>query len=350
MAKKFERLIVHVGMHKTGSTTLQHMLHQMKRGPVGPMDMIDTNHSVACMLWFGSALDQERTMLNIGHDRASAEAHLARVQARVERQLQRSSRRELVISAEWLSDGMVVGEGRRGVLRRLKATFDPHFEKIEIFAYVRPPIAFTTSAAQEMLKMRPGFFTPWADYEKRFGQINYIFGRKNVHLRLYDRSTLKNGDVVSDFQDWMGWPQKPAKRPHINQSLSAPAAALIYCFQNNRPLAQNVRDHRSKAKIVSRLAKIDGPRFALSKDVATQIIEKNAGDLAWIENCMKRPVSDADQGIKEDALAISGEDDLKRQAARFAPLLRGGDPIEPPQDPEEANALAWSALQKHLGF
>ena len=88
MAKKFERLIVHVGMHKTGSTTLQHMLHQMKWGRVGPMDMIEINHSLACMLWFGSALNQERTLLNLGHDLASAERHLAQVLARVVHQLQ----------------------------------------------------------------------------------------------------------------------------------------------------------------------------------------------------------------------------------------------------------------------
>ena len=348
MAKKFERLIVHVGMHKTGSTTLQHMLHQMKWGPVGPIDMIDVNHSPACMLWFGSALKQERTMLNLGHNRASAERHLADVQARVERQLKSSHKRELVISSEWLSAGRIMGEGRRGVLKRLKATFEPHFNKIEFFAYVRQPIAFTTSAAQEMIKMRREFNTPWANYEQRFGQIQYLFGRKNVHLRLFDRSKLKNGDVVSDFQDWMGWPQRPAKLPHVNQSLSAPAAALIHCFQYNRPLTQSVEDHEFKIKSVEQLAKIPGPKFALSQDLTAQLLEKNAADLEWIEDCMQQKVSDADRGIPEGAIAISGEDDLKCQAARFAPILRGKAPVEPPEDPEEANAIAWAALQKHL--
>ena len=348
MAKKFERLIVHVGMHKTGSTTLQHMLHQMKWGRVGPMDMIEINHSLACMLWFGSALNQERTLLNLGHDRASAERHLAQVQARVEQQLQRSKKRELVISSEWLSDGLFKGKGRRGVLKRLKDTFEPHFEKIEIFAYVRPPIAFTTSAAQEMLKMRQGFFTPWASYEQRFGQMNFLFGRKNVHLRVYDRSKLRNGDVVSDFQDWLGWPQKSAKVPHPNHSLSAPAASLIYCFHNNRPLAQTIDENTFKIKSVAQIAKLKGPKFALSKGLTGHLLEENAADLAWIEECMQQKISDADLGIPEDAIAISGEDDLKRQAARFAPMLRGQAPIKPPEDPEEANAMAWAALQKHL--
>lgn len=348
MAKKFERLIVHVGMHKTGSTALQYMLREMKWGSVGPMDMIDLNHSTACSLWFGSALEHDRTMLNHGHDRASAEKHLANIQARVQRQLKWSRKRELVVSAEWLSDGLFIGEGRRGVLRRLKAAFDPHFEKIEIFAYVRPPIAFTTSAAQEMLKMHKGFHTPWAQYEKRFGQINYMFGRKNVHLRVYERSKLKNGDVVSDFQDWMGWPQKPVKARHPNHSLSAPAAALIYCFQINRPLTQTVADHKFKLRSVAQLAQVKGPQFALAKDLAAQILEKNADDLAWIEDCMQQPVSDAQRDIPEGAIAFAGEDDLKRQAARFAPMLRGQAPIDPPEDPEEANAMAWAVLQKHL--
>lgn len=348
MGKKFDRLIVHVGMHKTGSTTLQHMLKGMRWGRVGPMDMIDVNHSVPCSLWFGSALRQDRMLLNFGHDRASAAAHLAKVQERVMRQLKWSRKRELVISAEWLSDGHYQGEGRRGMLQRLKDTFEPHFEKIEVFGYVRPPVSYITSASQEMLKMRPGFSTPWANYRRRFGPLNVIFGRENVHLRVYDRARLKNGDIVSDFQEWVGWPQKQVKARQLNHGLSVGSAALIYCFQTNRPSTASVDQHKVKVKTVAALSDLKGPRFTLDPGLALEVLEENADDLRWIEEIMQDKISDVDTPVPDDCVFIAGEDDLKRMAAKYAPLLTGAPPKEPPDDPEEANALAWAILRQHF--
>ena len=346
MAKKFKRLIVHVGMHKTGSTTLQHMLKKLRRGSAERMDMIDTNHSVGCSMWFGSVLKYERTLLNFGHSPASAERHLNRIKKRVARQLERSSCDELVISSEWLSDGGYEGEGRRGALRRLREEFEPHFERIEIYGYVRPPVGFTTSATQEIMKMRPFFMTPWAGYRRRFGPLRDIFGRENVHLRLFKRDRLKDQDIMTDFQDWVGWTPQPYRIKATNLSMTAAGAALVHCYQRNRGPIETVRHHRQKVRAVAKLGKVGGPKFVLSQPVQHSLLTEHADDLAWMEKILREPINDHKPDPQEPPWAVGDLDDLKRCAARFAPLLFGEAAQEPPDDPDRADAMAWDAIRQ----
>lgn len=348
MAKKFERLIVHVGMHKTGSTTIQHMLEQMTSGPVGPMDMIDRNHTVGCSMWFGSALDQKHTLLNLGHSRLTGKLHLARIKRRVARQLRRSTQKELVISSEWLSLGVVLGQGRAVMLKRLKAEFEPHFDHIEIYGYVRPPLAYTTSASQETMKMRTYFHTPWPEYQKRFRPLRQVFGPRNVNLRVFDRSQLVDGDILADFQDWVGWPKQEFVVERTNPSMTLAGASLVFCYQTNRDPIDSLRNHRERMRAVATLGVVDGPRFALSRAITDDLFDKNAKDLKWMEKILGRPIRDRGMDGDDAPWAVGSEDDLKRTAARFAPVLFGQEPIDPPDDPEKANALAWDAIRQKL--
>ena len=333
-------------MHNTGSTTLQHMLKRMRRGPAERMDMIDTNHSVGCSMWFGSVMKHERSLLNFGHSRASAQRHLRRIKKRVARQLEKSRCEELVISSEWLSDGGFEGEGRRGALIRLKEQFEPHFERIEIYGYVRPPIGFTTSATQEIMKMRPFFMTPWANYQRRFGPLRHIFGRDNVHLRLFQRDHLKDHDVMADFQDWLGWTPHPYRVKENNPSMTAAGAALVHCYQRNRGPIETVRHHRQKVRAVAKLAELGGPKFVLSQAVVQDLLTENAEDLVWMEKVLREPINDFVPSEDEPVWAVGDLDDLKRSAARFAPLLFGEAAQEPPDDPEKADAMAWDAIRQ----
>ncbi|MEO0750175.1 MAG: hypothetical protein AAFY25_00065 [Pseudomonadota bacterium] len=346
MGKKFKRLIVHVGMHKTGSTTLQEVISQMGRGPAGPMDMIDVNHSLPCNLWFGPVLEQPKNLLILGHSRETGERHLARIKRRVARQLRWSWRRELVISGEWLSSGGVPGQGRDVVLQRLKDEFEPYFDRIEVYGYVRAPAAYITSATQQIMKMKPVFQVAWPNYKRRFSPLFRVFGRENVHLRLFDRKHLVGGDVTTDFQQWVGWPQVTVRVSPKNTTLSAAGASLVNCYQRNRPEITTVLQHRARNKIVAKLTEVDGPRFALARDITDALVQKNRPDLDWMERILGQTIDDSGKGVSENSHAFGSEEDLKRAAAQFAPLLHGGTPQAPPDDPDAADALAWAALKE----
>ncbi len=346
MGKRFERLIMHVGMHKTGSTALQHAFAKMRFGPYGPLDLIDKNHSVVCNMWFGPVMTSPQDLLLLGHSQASGERHLNRAKERVARQLERSSKRELVVSAEWLSNGIYPGEGRLGMLRRFKAEFEPHFERIEVYAYVRPPIAYITGACQQIIQARPVFLTPWPRYKKRFRPMFEVFGRENIHLRVFERDRLLEGDVVADFYDWVGWPQTRFKAGTRNESLSAAGVALAHCYQRNRSPVKTRLQNKAKNLVVSRMMRLGGPSFALSDQITGPLLEEHSADIAWMEQVLGEPLNDAETWPRDDSFEIGSADDLKRAAARFAPLLRGEDAVEPPDDPELADAMAWDIVRR----
>jgi hypothetical protein len=321
MGKKFRRLIVHVGMHKTGSTTLQYALEKMKWGPVGPMDMLEPNHSFPCNLWFGPIMESRKNLLNFGHTPESAQAHLEKVKNRVRRQLKWSRRKELVISGEWLSTGMHPEAGRQGVLESLKNEFEPYFDQIDVYGYVRRPVAFSTSASQQIMKLKPGFQVPWANYRRRFEPLFDVFGHDHVHLRLFERNELVGGDIVTDFQEWQGWPQKKISVPSYNEGMSVAGVALVNCFQSNRPPVNTVEEHKKRILIVDALTKLDGPKFALSKRVVAKFFRNRRADLDWIESTLGRDVSDQGKPLPEGAYEI-GSEVLLRVFRRFCLAVR----------------------------
>jgi hypothetical protein len=283
--------IIHIGMHKTGSSSIQRSLtgfedERFVYAPIGKED----NHSIPiCTLFVGN---RERHVAHKSNmrDMADVAAYRARVRAGLESAIERTQERALIISGEDISSLS------RPDLDELHRYFDSHFDRIDIVAYVRSPAGFMSSAFQQRVKGRLDRFEPEAqyfNYEKCFSKFDVLFGRDNVHLWHFSPESFPGGCVVQDFCARLGINLPKDRIIRSNESLSRHAVALLYCY---RKLGKKYGSVDMPAPEGQRLGKILGAlgagKFRLSPDLIRPILKRHRADIEWMEARLGQPLSE----------------------------------------------------------
>lgn len=331
-------------MHKTGSTSLQDALSSVAGDGVHVMRLGQPNHSAPCIALFAENPEQHFSFRRRGLGVGDLAAKRQDLEKRVRRQLRNRPEDTFVLSAEWLSTAS------EAALNRLKDRFCPHFKTTTVYAYVRPPAEFMRSSLQQNIKTGAQKFSlHWPNYRERFERLDKVFGQENVALRPYLPAKMEHGDIVQDFAEWSNIAISNHATTRRNSSMSAPALALIACYRrnSNTPVKSPESSKRDR-QIIAGLMALGGPKFALCPQVVSQEIAAHGDDLAWIEARLGCPLSQAAKTAAEPLHVIGSNDDLKRAAARFAPLLHGNPETVPPQDPAQADAQAWAQLRSFL--
>lgn len=339
-----KRLIIHAGMHKTGSTSIQAALAAGQSEGAHAMRLGRPNHSAPCRMLFDDQPEQYIAFKQQGLSAADLAEKRKKLEMRVRRQLRNRPEDTFILSAEWFS---IAGEA---ALTRVRDRFSPHFKETAVYAYVRPPADYLRSSLQQDIKTGAVKFAPrWPEYRNRFETIDRVFGPENVRLRVYAPSGFTGGDVVQDFTDWAGLAPVTGAHETRNISMTATALALISCYRRNSDIRLGTpalvrRDRR----IVNALMELPGPRFELCPDLAAGIISANADDLAWIEARIGQKLDSPPQQPAGDTWRIGSDADLKLAAAAFAPVLEGGKPEHRAGDPEQADIAAWKKLSEFI--
>ncbi|WP_282096429.1 hypothetical protein [Epibacterium ulvae] len=210
------RLVLHIGTHKTGSTSLQKSLLQGQQDKtLGPWSYIharprvDMNPLVACK----GMGPQLRAQLRMPF---------------LERRLENANQRgfeDCVISTEmlfWLHDEREI----RTLAERLRQEFDD----IRIVVYLRrqdllalshrkqvilgqTAYQFYGAQVQALPSYRP-YFMRYMDYASKLEKWQRVFGTEALTVRRYQPQDLHGGDTVLDFRNILGLPapEQPAER------------------------------------------------------------------------------------------------------------------------------------------
>ena len=196
-----DRLILHAGMHKTGSTSIQGALGQRNFPGAHYFRLGNDNHSLGCITLFQDQPEDHFAFQRRGMTAEDLVQQKQQLQQKLTRQLRKRPEQTCILSAEWMSVAL------KDALIRMRDQFAPHFRRIEVFGYVRPPGEFLASMLQQGIKTGGGTFNlGWPKYRQRFEKLDDVFGRENVHLRVYTSGALKNADVVEDFATGPGFP------------------------------------------------------------------------------------------------------------------------------------------------
>ena len=204
MAEDCERKIVilHVGIHKTGTTAIQLALRGYDDGETIYAELGDPNHSVLFQTLFEDGhLSDHWQRLGLSEE---ARQRLVSEQFTVlDNQLARE-RRRVIFSGENISL-LSVEE-----LVRLRSYFAARHCDIQCVVFLRDPLAWTSSILQETVKHAslPDDFGRRGDpvrawLRKRLDNLIEAFGRSNVMIRRYEDAKCNgnSGDIVSYFFD-----------------------------------------------------------------------------------------------------------------------------------------------------
>ncbi|MEQ9258769.1 MAG: hypothetical protein RIG84_06700 [Roseovarius sp.] len=320
-------------MPKAGSSAIQEGFAASTIEGCELLGLGNGNQNRACSLLFGGGATNRKKF----HGRIDLpQTSRDEFDARLTRQFSESKAETLILTAEW------VYTANEQMLRRVLRRFKPHFEAIEVYAYIRKPSEFIPSDFQQQYKISaPGFGLQWPDYALHLGRLDKVFGATCVHLRLFDRDRMKGGDAVLDFAEWANLSGLEPARKQVNTSLSAPGLSLLACFRRHRSGKDFPPGHPDLQALLGATKAMKSPRFVIEPDLVAAKIDAHRDDLAWLSERLGEAIEDHPRLPKEDDVVFGSEDDLKHAAARFVPLLDGKPTHRLPQGADEADALAW---------
>lgn len=326
------KAIIHVGMNKTGSSSIQHTFARLKSDRFHYVNWPAPNHSELFLLLFEDEdrLEAFHGFASRGETRADLLARRAVALSALQDELAAAPAPIVVFSGELISKS-----GYKNATRRLHEFFSNYCSDIKVIGYVRPPISFLTSAFQQKLKGGISHFDlhrVWPDYKEGFEKIDRVFGRENVSLKKFDPQSFAESDVVADFGHVIGI--EPADVQRVNESLSLEAVALLFVQRRfGRGFIKGFhKAPRANWEFVEVLRGIGTTRFGLAAALVDPVLQANAADLAWMEARLGESLSD---GPPSTGRLIGSEDELVALALENAgavekllqgqPSLPGGD-------------------------
>lgn len=318
MAQAPRKLIVHAGIHKTGSTAIQHWLHRTKLPDIHYFKWRNANHSDLFVLLFEENPQEHFAFARPGYTREQAMKDRAEQETRIRRQIEGSKAEVFIFSAERISTAPDES------VRAMHDFFAPFFTDIQVYAYVRKPSGFMTSMFQQHLKtgaIKLGFGELWPNYRRRLGRFFDIFGQENVHLRSYDQLKENGTEIVGDFAAWTGLPKVPPGNIVLNWSMSATGMALLYFYRKHvEPDLSAAERARYQRHVLYAAQTIPGERFHVALECEARQRERFTQDLDWISKRVGLDFDDLDVP-REGVRTFSDEDDILRYAVAVSHQL-----------------------------
>ena len=336
------KCVLHVGMPKSGSTSIQYSLRDLDDDKFYYARILNRpSHTIPVTAMFTPADDKRLDSGRYARGGMDIRETVQTVLADLENSIRTAGGRTIILSGE----GML--HMHREDLARLKTFFSERgYEQVGIIAYIRPPLGYVSSAVQQKLKSSPkmGFEIDrlLPNYKKRFVRFDDVFGSDNVRLVKFDPKRFPDRDVVSDICMQLGIPLASVVPVMKNEGITRLAAQMRYrlaILGESRGLTPLNR--RSGVSLCQRLRPLDETRFRLAPSFTRQYINKVEDDVAWMEQRLG-------QSLKEELIDepsdVYGPDDLLRPVPGIAEKLRAvltedGIAIPPGQVADELQLL-----------
>jgi hypothetical protein len=286
-----KKVILHIGMHKTGSSAIQtYMQHNQRKLPADFLyaDLGTSNHSGPFSFVFIKKPELDSEISSLGLDLQSIYEYKNLMSKAIDKAI-RSEYKTILFSGE----GIV--KLNKNELNDLKNHLLQHVDIVEVYAYVRKPKGFMVSAFQQIIKTKlielssPEFHP---NYQSRFEKFEDVFG--SVNYRVFANNSLDNNDVVNDFCNWINIPYLGFER--VNESLSNASVKLLYFIQKYRKKHQLSQENLEL--IEGALSIFDEAKFVLPHQVLDINMNLISDDILWMKSRVNLDFSADD---KQDA-------------------------------------------------
>lgn len=282
-----ETVNIHIGLPKTGSTALQSTMaanHEFFRDQGILYPTSRTRYHNFLRHYFSEDSLKPRRVANAS--KVMSVAQIVRIANEefqsLERQLEAFEGKTLLLSSELFS-GMP-----EEACTAMRDYVEGKAETIRVIAYVRHPLAFAVSFAQE--RVRLGHSVLEQEERKQWrrqlrsrleGWIAAV-GKERLVLVPYERSILIGGSTVSDTLSRIGYQGEiPETEAEVSNSSLTMAATVVKSRMND---FANTRDSRLGRQPY--LGSIPGPRYAFPQETIERSQRAVEEDLAWVkEKC-----------------------------------------------------------------
>lgn len=339
---------IHVGMPKTGTTSIQDALSENRPATdFAYLKIRPANHSRLIFTVFSKNPEKLPYYRKLGLGRPEIDAIRADYTRKLERQVRQNRSRKLLISGE------TIFQLQEEDLHEMAAFFQRLSVQVRIVAYLRPIKSFMESVFQQRLKRGVAvgrFEAVYPDYAARIRAFDQVFGEANVILRKFDRSLFPDGDVVVDFCQLTGTAMDGYEPSRLNETMCTEAIALLYAFHHFGGSTGVGKDSmRLSGEWIKRMQSLKGSRFSLARSVVRRVVRSHQEDLQWMEQRCGFPLDSASDAKHPDAIrSFDGLLSKSMEGARLLIESTAGDfPHEGPLPgtPWEAAAVVRDYLR-----
>lgn len=280
-----KRCWLHIGMHKTGSSSIQQNLKAIKNPEGWRLFFVGgrSNMGSALKAMFSCEPHKSGRFAKTGASSEAVAAKGARWREELRAGLMEVKEGNCIISAEGLSNHF-----SEESIMALKAFLEPLCDEIRVIGYVRPPMAFKISSFQEKIKHGQNEFNVSKirlNYISMFKKFDSIFGESNVILRKFDPATFINRCLVADFCQQIGIKlpdNTPIKR--VNESLSCEASGILFAYRKFGPgfgIGKNVMKENNF--MMRSFRAMRGEKFNVSRSIIENALDIDRSDIEWME-------------------------------------------------------------------
>lgn len=229
------------------------------------------------------------------------------------------------------------GPGAVARQRDAIATWLPEVGEVRVLAYVREPIAYATSLAQQRLKagtirLGAALANPWPErMEVLLGKFIDCYGLDAVEVRHMDRARLVGGDMVTDFLAAVGMGGFPVRGPIpvLNRSLTLGGVQVADHLA--RLLPRGLRGGAGKQLFRQLLQQVDGPRFVLPVEVQDEVVRASRSDVDFVRRHWGLDLTPR-QVEPQGTWPFSDEEAMARALAILDQVAQAVDPAEAGSD------------------
>jgi hypothetical protein len=296
--------LLHFGLHKTGSSSIQNFLSSHTLPGILYPDLGEANQSRPLATAFRSDATEYHLNRKAGLDPSTVEQRRNKTRLCLDNAFASLERRRMVLSAEDLS---LLPEDD---LADFVAFLAQQAGAIKGLAYVRAVSGWLESLFQETLRNSSRLppltrFRPL--YRPRLEKFDRLLSPPNVELVAYQKERLTGGCVVQDFARRLGV-EPPATPPRANTGLSLPAVRLLAVYRQWRPspCKSGLEMLRKNKLLALCLRALPGPPLRFSASLVERFIRRTRADIDWAEERLGHPLSE----ISDCDFAIERREDL----------------------------------------
>ena len=313
------RCILHIGMNKAGSTSLQDAYQDYDDGQTYYLPLQAPNHSAMMRMIFSKAAPKR---FFYSDDAGARKDQTVALRQQLEDALA-ADRRSVIISGEGMSSLKEPGSVS-SVVSFLRARYD----QVEGLCYVRDPAGYIASLFQQVLKTgAPSFNLDqlFPKYQTRLTDWRDELGPDGLRFVAFHPDSLAGGDLLADFSARLHLSpltedRKPVRK---NSSLSAEAVAVLFRYRNAKgPPKIRGPEKEASRRLIRLLQSFGRWKLVLDQEEVARLSVKFKAELDWMQDHTEGQIVRQSEGLAAGSIAIATEKQLLMLADNSTPALR----------------------------
>lgn len=332
--RKFHTAYLHVGLGKTGTTTIQQQLLQHAELLESRYDLhfprnfshehrFNGNHSLLLRALYPDSDAARKRLAGVGlTSRRKIERYNRKTRAQLKKGFTRTSAYNLLLSAEG------VGHFSAEDIHALAGWLAGIADEVKVIVCVRHPIDALSSEIQQRLNLGAVLEDlyqnpPVYRFRSLFGRLESAFGHDSIITYDFSDAVSHPGGVTAMFLSKLGIEDCAVfgRIPPTNVTMSHEAALLISALNRQRPLLSGERRNpRRRSDDIRQMKQIPGRKYKAPAEVYQKVRDAMLPDIEWLRDHyeLELQAPQLEDGIAHDSFSQESRDYIALTLSDYA--------------------------------